>query len=84
MWDDPERTKSPKQYSLLAFHNLNIGYSNNTVLITDTEINLQLSLQNVAKESYKKGLNLNCKKIQFMVVRKIIAQHTNYKMEIAK
>lgn len=51
-------------------HSLNIRYADDMVVITDTERKLHKLLQKVVKESVKKGLNINCKKTECMVVSK--------------
>ena len=52
-------------------HNINnLRYADDTVLIADTEEKLQVILQTVTKESENKGLQLNAKKTECMVVTK--------------
>lgn len=58
---------------IIGGHNLkNIRYTDDTVLIADTERKLQNLLQKVAKESEKKGLSI--KKTECMVLSKIISE----------
>ena len=45
-----------------------IRYANNTVLIAESKKELQDLLDNVVEESKKKGLTINCKKTECMVV----------------
>ena len=50
-------------------HNINnLRYADDTVLIADSEDKLQEILTTVAEESEKKGLQLNAKKTECMVV----------------
>ena len=46
----------------------NLKYADDTVLIAENEKDLQILLDIVVKESHKKGLELNCKKTEVMVV----------------
>jgi len=46
----------------------NLRYADDTVLIAENEKDLQILLDIVVKESHKKGLELNCKKTEVMVV----------------
>ncbi|MGX9987587.1 reverse transcriptase domain-containing protein [Soonwooa purpurea] len=56
---------------IIGGHNLNnIRYADDTVLIADTEKKLQELLQKVAKESAGKGLSINYKKTECMVISK--------------
>ena len=52
-------------------HNINnLRYADDTVLIADSEDKLQRILTTVAEESEKKGLQLNAKKTECMVISK--------------
>lgn len=45
-------------------------YTDNTVLMADTERKFKEPLDKVVKESLKKRLTINCKKTKFMVASK--------------
>ena len=56
---------------LIGGHNLNnIRYADDIVLIADSEENLQKILDKVVSESESKGLSINCKKTECLVVSK--------------
>ena len=46
----------------------NLRYADDTVLIAENEKDLQILLDIIIKESHRKGLELNCKKTEVMVV----------------
>ena len=46
----------------------NLRYADGTVLIAENEKDVQILLDVVVNESHKKGLELNCKKTEVMVV----------------
>lgn len=57
------------------------------MLIADTELKLQELLQKVAKENEKKGLSIDCKKRECVVLsqkKKKNDQHAIYKLNIPK
>ena len=53
----------------------NIRYADDTVLIADNEKELQEMLDTVVRESEKKGLSLNKKKTEVMVISKKNCTH---------
>ena len=56
----------------------NLGYADDTVLIAESEKDLQNLLEIVEVESRKKGLELNSKKTEVMVIsRKTVTPQTN-------
>ncbi|XP_042883267.1 uncharacterized protein LOC122260182 [Penaeus japonicus] len=56
---------------ILGGHNINnLRYADDTVLIAESRDNLQELLDKVIEESKKKGLTINCKKTECMVVSK--------------
>ena len=56
---------------IVGGHNINnLRFADNTVLITESEALLQELLDKVIEESRKKGLTINCKKTECLVVRK--------------
>ncbi len=66
---------------IIGGHNLNnIRYADDTVLIADTEKKLQNLLQKVAKESEKKGLSINYKKTECMVISKRMSPKCDLKV----
>ena len=48
----------------------NIRYADNTVLVADSEEKLQVMLDRVKQENERKGLNINVKKTECMVISK--------------
>ena len=60
-----------RQGFVIGGHNMNnLRYADDTVLISESEDKLQELLRKVIEESEKKGLTINCKKTECMVVSK--------------
>ncbi len=59
---------------IIGGHNANnLRYADDTALLADSEEKLQTLLNKVVEESKKKGLSINCKKTECMVVSKTIS-----------
>lgn len=59
-----------KSYQISGHYLSNVRYADNTVFILYTERKIQEILEKIIKGRYKKGVNINFKKTEYVVLRK--------------